>query len=408
LTFPSIGLNLDKGRNYYYCRYFMTDTVDPNTLLKSDPIVPGVAPISEPSKPIDGDATASLGDLLRPGADAPKDEAPLSSLQSTSALVTPEPTVDSSVEPKGAEVQKKQEVSSISVDIQPPEPPPIPPADPPVPMGDPSVPQGEGIIVPSREPVPTDPPPPSSNDKKKSGGNRNAVIGLVILFLLVSTGLIFVFVTQQQSLNDLRNRAEQAPGQYPGVTTRAQCEEYGQVVTEPGAECGCGGYRVECLIGSQHYFIGCEQNPNAQCGNENTVTPTPPSSTNTPTRTPTPTLTITLTPTPSSTPSGTVTPTVTPTVTITGTPSVTSTPTPTQIVYAACNGACTVNLDCGNGLVCLDKVCRNPSCVGNANCQCDIAASPTPKVPVAGTGPSVLGATAIAGGFLLLLLGLLF
>jgi hypothetical protein len=76
-------------------------------------------------------------------------------------------------------------------------------------------------------------------------------------------------------------------------------------------------------------------------------------------------------------------------------------------VYAGCNSACTVNTDCASGLVCIDSACRNPSCTEKTSCQCDeIAVAPTPQTPVAGTGPSVLGAAVIAGGFFLLLFGL--
>lgn len=154
--------------------------------------------------------------------------------------------------------------------------------------------------------------------------------------------------------------------------------------------------------------------------------------TNTPTHTPTqtPTGTITITHTPTKTPTGTPheTPTSTPTITpsMTATPTVTNTPTPTQpsysysqgayetgftptptqVVYAACNYACTVNSDCGSGLVCLDSVCRNPSCSEEADCACnEIAVVPTPQVPVAG-GPGLIGTATILGGFLILLVGL--
>ena len=145
--------------------------------------------------------------------------------------------------------------------------------------------------------------------------------------------------------------------------------------------------------------------------------------------TPTPTVTLTGTPsiTITSTPTRTPTPTATPTVTITGTPSITLTPTPTvpgysysqssyqgytptptPASYAACNYACTVNTDCGTGLVCLDSVCRNPSCPESATCVCsEIAVVPTPQVPVAGA-PSLLGVGVTVAGFFLLLLGFLF
>lgn len=77
---------------------------------------------------------------------------------------------------------------------------------------------------------------------------------------------------------------------------------------------------------------------------------------------------ITATPGPTATP----TPTKTPTPTPTAKPTVTPTPTPKAVAVAS------------------------PS------------AQPTPKVPVASAGPTVLGASVIAGGLLFLLLGLLF
>ena len=86
--------------------------------------------------------------------------------------------------------------------------------------------------------------------------------------------------------------------------------------------------------------------------------------------TPTPTGTLTPTPTPTSTPTATPTPTNTPTST--PTPTATPTPTPPQEVVP-----------------------------GE-----ETAMQPTPKVPVSGTGPSILGASIIAGGLLILLLGL--
>lgn len=204
--------------------------------------------------------------------------------------------------------------------------------------------------------------------EKKPKNRRNLVIGLALLFLLVSTGGIFIFVTQKEQIADLRNWAAGPPGPYPGVKDRASCiKAGGDVVTEPGKECGCGGYRVECVINGKYYKIGCEQNPNADCGGGDKDKPT---------KTPTPTTTTTPTQTPTSTPTGTPTgtPTETPTQTPTGTPGPTNTVTPTpttQMVYAP-------------------------------------PAPSTPNIPVAGTGPSVLGVSVIAIGFLSLLLGLLF
>jgi hypothetical protein len=87
----------------------------------------------------------------------------------------------------------------------------------------------------------------------------------------------------------------------------------------------------------------------------------------------------------------TPTPTATPTPGATSTPTPTSsaenTPTPTQSVFASPTPT--------SGTAAFAPT-ATPSPL------------PTPNVPVAGTGPSILGAAVVAGGFLLLLLGLVF
>lgn len=108
-----------------------------------------------------------------------------------------------------------------------------------------------------------------------------------------------------------------------------------------------------------------------------TQTPTPtatPGPTATPTPTPTPGPTETPTPPPVGGPQPTATPTPIRTPTTTPTPTKTPTPTPTP----------------------KPMVEASPS------------AQPIPRVPVAGAGPTVLGATVIAGGLLFLILGLIF
>ena len=82
-----------------------------------------------------------------------------------------------------------------------------------------------------------------------------------------------------------------------------------------------------------------------------------------------------------------------------------NTPTPT-VYITGCNGSCSVNNDCSGGLVCIENSCRNASCTEKTNCSCEIAAVPTPQTPVAGIGPSILGASVIGSAFLLILLGL--
>ncbi len=127
-----------------------------------------------------------------------------------------------------------------------------------------------------------------------------------------------------------------------------------------------------------------------------TPTPTPPP----PTATPTP-------PAPTATPTPPP-PTPTPEDEVVIVTNPTATPMPRQVALASCNNACTLNADCAGGLVCVEGSCRNPSCTTQANCSCEVAQAPqqTPRVPVSGTGPSILGASIIAGGLLILLLGL--
>lgn len=100
------------------------------------------------------------------------------------------------------------------------------------------------------------------------------------------------------------------------------------------------------------------------------ITATTPTTTPAPTATPTPTVT----PTP--------TPTATPTPTPTPRPTATPTPTPTPASQA--------------------QITPSPKAIA----EVAPTAAPTPKIPVAGAGPSVLGAATIAGGLILLLLGL--
>ena len=141
---------------------------------------------------------------------------------------------------------------------------------------------------------------------------------------------------------------------------------------------------------------------------------------------------------------------VTPTATATPTSTPTSTPTPTSgpFVPGVCDASCDNDAGCTSGFVCSTvqgiKRCRKPECPEFFTCVCPavtatpiptskpvvivvtakptstpiiiaatptpisivITATPTPKVPVSGV-PSVLGASTIVGGILLLLLGLL-
>ncbi len=301
------------------------------------------------------------------------------------------------------------------------EPPPVPqmpandlivsaPISPPPPLPDQNVPQLERsphVDLPPHEPDPVQPKP------KKS--HRNGMIIAMLLILLFALPVGLYFVNQQQSLNDIRNRAY-TDGVYPGNgcydgTPNGTCGA-NQACSCRNGNCTCGptGGQNACfhtICPVNYTCVGtatsayCRPNGGGGCTGDNcggdTPTPTVPQSTNTPTSTLTPTATGTITPTPT-TPGNTPTHTPTPTLTLT--------PTPTP-QYVACNASCTVNTDCTSGLVCLEGKCRNAMCAEKTTCQCDVV-SPTPKTPVAGTGPSVLGAMTIAGGFLLVLLGLAF
>jgi hypothetical protein len=244
---------------------------------------------------------------------------------------------------------------------------------------------------------PTPAPPPLPPSPKKRVVSKGALIGILLL-LVIALPIGVYYVSQQDSLNDVRNRANEPPGPYAGVTNRAECKAAGGTdAVEPGAECGCGGYRLECVINGQYYKMGCEYNPNADCGGDYSYSQGT-YQTNTPTTTPSST--------PSHTPTGTPSVTLTPTLTPTGTPSVTLTPTPTPNL-SICNSGCTVNADCAGGLVCIEGFCRNASCTEKTSCQCETT-TPTPQTPIAGTGPSILGASVIGIGALLLLFGLAF
>jgi hypothetical protein len=52
-------------------------------------------------------------------------------------------------------------------------------------------------------------------------------------------------------------------------------------------------------------------------------------------------------------------------------------------------------------------MCRNASCTSQTDCVCVVdQTQPAPKIPVSGSGFSILGASIIGGALLILLLGL--
>lgn len=156
---------------------------------------------------------------------------------------------------------------------------------------------------------------------------------------------------------------------------------------------------------------------------------------------PTATPTATATSTPTATPTPTTTPTATPTVALTACNGVcdtnsdcqtgfcsggvcrnsacssevdctcaTATATPT-VAPVACNGTCTTNANCATGLNCVGGVCRNSACSNEADCICATAiATPTttPPTELPEAGISLPTLAALAGGVLMVLLGILF
>lgn len=139
-----------------------------------------------------------------------------------------------------------------------------------------------------------------------------------------------------------------------------------------------------------------------------TVTPVPNSPTSTPTHTPTGTLTPTATFTPTATVTNTPTTTVTntPTATVTNTPTSTVTNTPTStITNTPTPTSHTVVVTATPNIVVITST-PTPQTIMVVATPTPIVVAYTPKIPVSGTG-SVLGISTVAGGILLLLLGLL-
>lgn len=168
--------------------------------------------------------------------------------------------------------------------------------------------------------VPAEPPPPVDKPKSSGKNHKMPVVALSLLFALLTTGLVFVFVNQQQTLNDIRNQA--AGGDLYGGYG-AKCDDVtafcsngytcqsGTCKPDPNAyDCGRGSdpgapvccstescadpvcegpNRLECRTGTSHCTIrvgGCVDEPPP--GEDKTPTPTR-VPTNTPTNTPSPT-----------------------------------------------------------------------------------------------------------------------
>jgi hypothetical protein len=261
---------------------------------------------------------------------------------------------------------------------------------------------GSDFTPPSNPPqqVPEEPTP-----RKKSGGKTSALIGG--LFLLIILPIVGYYVSQKTDITRVMQYAEDVK----------------QVIIYKGGKRDA----VEAHITPK---ACCKKNedPDMDYCRDCSSTDMPrPSRRVTPTVTYTPTPIITGTPVP----------------TETAIPTTTPVPTNPPVQPGVCDASCGDDSNCRSGLVCATvegiKRCRNPQCTSEYSCVCPvtatptpttkivyvvatptpttqvvvvtatpapIAAAPTPKVPVSGT-PAVLGAATVAGGILLLLLGLL-
>ena len=244
-------------------------------------------------------------------------------------------------------------------------------------------------VPPSTQTQPSQPPvePPPA---KKSGRKTNVIIGA--LFLLILLPVISYVVVQR---TNVAQTEPQAGNEEPYNEWRER-----DVCRNKSISCPAG--QTVICTSSSGGKLGMET---CECSCIPVITPT---------------ITLTITPTISLT----VSPTLTPTITPTETPISTPTPTPPASQPGVCDASCGVDSDCRSGLVCATvqgvKRCRNPQCTSEFTCVCPatgtpiptqeivqvVVTAPTPKVPVSGT-PAVLGAATVAGGILLLLLGLL-
>ena len=397
------------------------DTQTPNTPLSgtsqyppasdtlqnpATPLPPGLSPVTEPatiqSESAATSASSPLGEATPDGLVSPKPSEggpaipavpvvtpspfplsqtpPPSNLRAGEAgaagtLDVPPPSVDvSAIASAKADPSALAGLATSLNEI--PSTPVIPPAD----------------TIPASQGIPVEP-----EQKKKSGGKTSAIIGG--LFLLIVLPVLSFYVAQKTDILSNLLFALGPAWDYKGT----------QGTTSGGtAKDGLNrGGRGLNLRNTQEPIARVVAKPAA-------VVVAPPAAT---------------------------TPTSTPTETPTSTP--TSTPTPTSPpVPGVCDASCNDDSGCSSGFVCATvqgiKRCRKPECPELFTCVCPAATAtpiptivptrvptriivvtatptpeptiivlaPTPKVPVSGV-PSVLGASTIVGGILLLLLGLL-
>jgi len=290
----------------------------------------------------------------------------------------------------------------------------VPPAEPPA--SDPV------IIPPTIAPPPGQVPPGSVNNEpkqtKKTGGKTGTIIGG--LFLLIVLPVVGYYVSQKTNIMNNLPFAECHGPQCETVTVwdgRAWKDKSVRI-REPGGGDKCdgpkscpAGQQLRCSYGGGGGAFNMGKCTCSCSGTAHSPTPIPP--TNTP-----------------------IPPTNTP-IPPTNTPIPPTNP-PSQ--PGPCDASCGSDSDCDGGRICATvqgvKRCRNSSCTGESTCNCPAApatptptsgqivqriivtatpaqeivqvvtATPTPKIPVAGT-PAILGAATVGGGILLLILGLL-
>jgi len=345
-----------------------------DTNIPNPNLPPGLSSVSDTSRPPVGAATPGQGGLASPNADP-------------GGLASPKPSEGGPVDPSALADLAKSLNETPSSPIIPTTLPPVP-----APLPEPVQPGGE------------EPP-----QKKKSSGKTSAIIGG--LFLLIVLPVVGYYVSQKTDMTKYLPQA--ARGTKCRTNSDCACDEMCvlQVLgdTTPSEKNRCiklpAGMPNRCGIGSVTprgpTGASCEQRP--ACLDASPPCTLPPSvvqflCTPTPTGpvgtvTPTSTLTPTTTPVSTAAPTSTATPTPTQQTVV-----ATATPTPTQQV--------TVVTATPTQQIVVATATPFQEVVVVTATPAPLAAAPTPKVPVSGT-PAVLGAFTVAGGILLLLLGLL-
>ena len=266
--------------------------------------------------------------------------------------------------------------NSLQPDPDIPVPPPPPTEPPPYPIPEPP---------PSADEIPVPPPPPdteivippgseygatpATGGKPKKKKIKPVILISGILLLVITLPMVVIYSTNPKSIADIRSLAYR-----------------------PGKNKDTGDYSCPGCKGGD---IRNQDAKEKEGGGKLTLAPT-------------------LTPTPTPRPTNTPTPTPAPTAT----PTPAATPTPTPVPPAACNNACSADTDCAGSLICVSGSCRNGSCQLENNCTCPAPTTASTNAPAQQTdqlyaqdipvtgGPTVLGASVIGIGVLILILGL--